>query len=203
MGYKGLTSIAISLLLVSGAQAGYVVGMNQTPIDTSGLQLAPDGEWQQPRDWDYSDGLFWMMERWIGGFGASVNIRHDIEVSETRSPTPISLQKMVDNDTGFFWTAFQMKLSPISGATISNVVPQANPAFNTVTVTDQGGGSWLVYWEMPPDGTGVEPGENVTLDVDFEIDGSIAFNIVQTPIPEPASLGLLALGGLVLLRRKS
>jgi len=195
--------ITISLLLASGAQAGYVVGMDQTPIDTEALQLAPDGEWQQQRDWDYSDGLFWMMERWIGGFGTSASIRHEIDVSDRRSPTPISLQKTIDNDTSFFWTAFQMELSPLSGGTISNVVPQTNPAFDTVTVTDQGGGSWLVEWEMPPDGTGVDLGENVTLDVDFEIDGDIAFDIVQTPIPEPTTLGLLALGGLVLLRRRS
>ncbi len=196
---------AVVLIIVVGvcgsAHAGQVNQMFQTPVDVAALQTAPDGQWLEGRDWDYVNDTFWIMEEWVGGPGDTVSVNHGIEVLG-RSVTPIDLQKMLTNETNFMWTSFEMMLLPNTGASIDNVTANANPEFFDVSIIDLNNGGWKIVWDTIGGGTGVPVGQDTTIEVNFEIDGNISFNIEQTPIPEPASLVLLGLGMLAMMRRR-
>ena len=200
MGRYALTLIVV-LGICTGAQAGLVNQMYQMPVDVAALEVAPDGQWLEGRDWGYANDNFWIMEKWLGAPGSTVSVQHGIEVMG-RSLTPITLIKELSNETGFFWTGFELLLMPNTGASISNVTALANAEFAQYDITDLGNGGWLIVWDTDAGGTGVADGDDTTLQIGFEIDGNISFSIEQTPIPEPASLVLMLLGAAVLAKRR-
>ncbi|MHB1158015.1 MAG: choice-of-anchor E domain-containing protein [Phycisphaerales bacterium] len=64
-----------------------------------------------------------------------------------------------------------------------------------VDITSTGGWTFIV------EGSG--SASTVTVQFDSSVDGTVAVDYTYTPIPEPASLGLLSLGGLALIRRRA
>ncbi|MFU8827934.1 MAG: hypothetical protein ACNA8P_00710 [Phycisphaerales bacterium] len=152
-------------------------------------------------DWWVSGNTIMLRENWGGGFGSVVDFNFSAQSDGSRSIVPIGILKDVTNSTTFDWTAYDILLIAGMGATIGNVNAQPNSAFNDVTITDNGDGSFLMSFGMGA-GSGVPIGDNVVFDFDFEISGDVSFTIVQIPIPTPGSAAVLAIAGLAAARRR-
>ncbi|TVQ81122.1 MAG: hypothetical protein EA380_02490 [Phycisphaeraceae bacterium] len=206
--------IAIGTLLfaVGSAHAAIIdPWMSDGPGGIDPLVLA-NGEWTfgplsggPQNDWWVPPGTSTFMIREIWGTsaatpGAVVDFLVGAE-ADTRAITPIGIMKDVENQSTFFWDGFVVDLIPGQGATISNVVAFASAEFGSVNVIDNGDGSWTLVWDQNG-GTGVGIGGSTDLDFNFDIDGAINFQIIQTAIPTPGAVALLGLGGLAALRRR-
>lgn len=113
--------------------------------------------------------------------------------------TTFSVIKKITNDTGITWTAYTLTLyDPVSEATFVNGSAGAvGSKFQTVAY---------------PDSTTIEfSGDDSVLDghlLQFQFDilvptaGTFELTLTQNPIPEPATIALLGLGSLALLRRR-
>lgn len=199
---------AIALALVATtAQAGPILSFDQTPVNIGALELAPDGLWMQGRDYDYDENGFWVNELWVGGLGSSVMLTQQATVDVARgdgNSFPIDLNKNVDNESGLFWEFFVIDLIPQGNDSIENVQAFPNSSFGDVQVMTAPDGQVTITFTQGA-GTGVSPGADVDLNITFDIlspDLNLDFDMVQTYIPEPASLSLLALGGLAMIRRR-
>ena len=99
------------------------------------------------------------------------------------------------NESGITWTGYVLSLDPLGDATFVDG-SAGSTKFNTALYPDP---HTIEFWEPQV----VLPGQVVALQFDVSIpdDGTYTFTLTQNPIPEPASILLLGLGGL-LLRRK-
>jgi hypothetical protein len=117
----------------------------------------------------------------------------------------------VTNDTWFDWTDYHITIGMSNIFTIGNPSGLVVPAGWTATV-----GS-VVAGTMPNGGSGyigtidyyigagapVAIGDTGTFGFKVTFIGSIAYCTQQVPTPEPATIGLLGLGAVALLRRKA
>jgi hypothetical protein len=110
----------------------------------------------------------------------------------------LTLTSTATNETGFVWTGFVLNLDPQENATF--VAGSAGSTkFNTVLYPDL----YTIEFQAPQV---VNPGQVVTVQFDVDIPDGAPFKIslTQTPIPEPATVALLALGaGALLFKRRS
>lgn len=187
---------ALCVQAVSCAASAGISQVLWNPIQIEPLDLAPDGAWTWGDDYQYGEYEIHMFETWRSGFGRDVTFDIGLGFDEERTVTGITFNKSVTNNTDFFWSAFQIVLTPQSGSTISNVFANTNAQFGMTSVTAGGNGSWILLWSQDT-GTGVDIGDSSTLNFGFDIDGNLGFMMKQTPIPAPA--GALALGGLGVL----
>jgi MYXO-CTERM domain-containing protein len=142
-----------------------------------------------------------MYETWVGGFGRSVEFDIAYAHDGARGGTGINFNKSLTNNTNFFWSSFQIVLTPMLGSTISNVTASPNVAFSDVSVAAGGGGSWVLLWDQDM-GTGVSTGGGAAFSFGFDIDGNLGFMMKQTPLPTPAGAALLGVAGLWGARRR-
>ncbi|MCB9852956.1 MAG: PEP-CTERM sorting domain-containing protein [Phycisphaerales bacterium] len=202
-----LLSVAMVLAgVVQTSVAATITGITQQPVgNVNSVIDTGDGTWDMDEDWGYNEpqNRVWMNETWIGSYGDNLGIDSTIDVSDTRGATSINFRKNLNNTTNFDWTDFHIDLLPNpSGGAISNVTALPNAAFGNVMVMDNMDGTYSIWWDNFTGGSGVPIGGMTSLDFSLDITGSIAFKMVQHPTPEPATLSLLAIGGLALIRRR-
>ena len=199
---------ALGVCLVSTAHGG-IIGMSMSGGDISSLYLS-DGTWDQgpTGDWYYTInpedsryGELSAYEHWIGGNPVDFNMG-----VEADTDPDVTITKTLNNDTSFDWTDFHIDLIPQPGQGPITVYPGSvgSSRFSDSAVTNNPDGSAEIDWFTDP-GQGDTPvliGETVSLFFTFNIPGSVAFNMVQVPTPEPATLSLLVLGGLAVARRR-
>jgi hypothetical protein len=123
----------------------------------------------------------------------------------------VYLMEDVDNQTDFTWTAYDFKVFMTQPFTITTafapfgwdytISPISGPG--VVFPHDSGTGYLIdVLFTSTDSQYDIDPTEVGTFGVRMQFDGSVAFCTEQTPIPEPATLAMLGLGALGLLRRK-
>lgn len=125
----------------------------------------------------------------VEGFGPI-----EVQISGTANSS-FGINKAVKNETGMTWTAFELTLDAGSEAVFKN--PSSETYLTTADITDDG--KKLTFSGDLP----VKDTETVTMIFDIEIpSGVFSFSMTQTGVPEPATIALLGLGSLVLIRRK-
>ncbi|MBN2270932.1 MAG: PEP-CTERM sorting domain-containing protein [Sedimentisphaerales bacterium] len=112
---------------------------------------------------------------------------------QAESHSTFTITSTVTNETSVTWIGYEVTLDPTEAATF---VPgwAGSTRFLTVNQIDD----WTIRFLAPND---VPPGELVTLQfkIDIPDDGPYTFSLTQHPIPEPATVALLGLGGLALV----
>lgn len=166
-------------------------------LDDPSLHL-PEG-WQEGQDWGWSPegagALSWVDEHWIGMDQVDLNVN-----VVGGGGTDITLTKSLLNDTDFEWTSFLIELTPLpgQGPIIIDDSSASSSLFGDHTTTNDVDGSASILFF---DGS-VGSGASVSFFFTFNIAGSVAFEMVQTPVPAPGGLAALGLGVLAMGRRR-
>jgi len=115
------------------------------------------------------------------------------------------IYKDVTNDTDFVWTDYHINVWLNRPFTIVSASEPTGWLAPVITDPVQQGAIWygsVDYYSGGP-AYDVQIGSEATFDLRlWWQSGTANFSIEQIPTPEPGSLGLLALGALVLLRRR-
>ncbi|MHC5060664.1 MAG: PEP-CTERM sorting domain-containing protein [Planctomycetota bacterium] len=145
-------------------------------------------------DFDYETETLTLFEDYFGD-GSDM-----VEVTGTTDADPIiRIDKYLTNENAHTWVGFQMTLDPADDATFDYTVTPTSDMFTVIDTMDP---YELVFLAPSP----VEVGESVSFSFDIlePTVGQFNFDLQQTPIyiPEPATMCLLAFGGLALLKRR-
>lgn len=125
----------------------------------------------------------------------------------TDKPTDptLTINESIQNDCSFNWTGYDLSVSMDQSFSINSAGVIA-PAGWTATISAPSGPVDGIYTGTIDfaGGTpvGIEPGPDSTLDFGYEVtfSGSTQYSLTETanPVPEPATFGLLMVGGLLI-----
>jgi MYXO-CTERM domain-containing protein len=178
--------IAMCLLaLASAAQAG-IVQWTPSWVDSLALDVANS----DLNGGDPGLGTWAVTESYVADRSTSVVIG---STGFADSDPSLHISKDVTNDSTFAWTDYHII---IGGEGVTYVPGTASSdRFGIIVPT----GNTIDFYAPAT----VPIGSTVNVSFDILIPaGSFNFSITQTPTPEPATLGVLAAGGLALLRRR-
>jgi hypothetical protein len=173
-----------------------------------GAQAADDGDGAIvcTAVWDAADSTMNIdgVQYWTPGHIAG-SITTDTELDPT-----VWLVETVDNSTNFTWTDYHIAIGMNKAFSIIGVVA---PPDWTWAITAPASGQQLpnqppgtLGWVGTVDyyaGTAIAPGQSGNFGLVVSFLGSVQFCTQQYPTPEPATLAILGLGGLTLLRKRS
>lgn len=119
--------------------------------------------------------------------------------TDTPSDPTLSILNTIDNNTTFAWTGYLVDVSMSQTFTISNLQIVNSGWTGSITQPVLNGSEYtghVVYTGGVP----VQVGQTIVFGYDISFGGGTSFTFSQTltPVPEPATIGVLALGALAL-----
>ncbi|HTQ52648.1 MAG TPA: hypothetical protein VMJ12_18210 [Candidatus Acidoferrales bacterium] len=163
-------------------------------------------------DWNYSGAIYCYSPLWdstgnigIEGYQSGpAQMSGTITTSDPQDPT-LTIANTIDNDSAFPWTGYIVNVSMGTSFTILSANVTAPPGW-TASITQPGAPVAGIYTGtinyvggIP---VAVAPASNSELDFAYQVmfSGSTSYSLTEsvTPVPEPVTFGLLALGGLLL-----
>jgi hypothetical protein len=197
----GMSVLAGAALLMSGTPAAKATLTGLTnPWNNAGSNATPSFNVVDSTDAD------------VAATGSQFNNAKDgFTVSATQGDPNLFINNSLNNDTSFTWTAYDVSVELANPFTISN--------FNWFP-----GGTQPAAWNTPSVGTEFFNGSQYEVDLvysgpatvpvsgtfnfGYEVSftaggtGSFAFTQVLTPVPEPTTFGMLAVGAMGMLARR-
>lgn len=168
--------------------------------------------------WAYSDGVMQcyfsdLTQIGLHDFQQSVygdhltfgtgNIYGDI-LTDTETDPSLNLLHSIDNDTGFTWTDYHLKVTLNKTFSFSNVTVDNGWTF-VITPPTQVGSDWIGYVDYYS-GTPIPNGNALNFGYTMSFVGSVSFSedLTPTSVPEPGAAALLVCGlmGLFVLPRR-
>jgi hypothetical protein len=180
---KKLFEVLCVLLVSSASFAGFV--------DQTFLCTFPDDPSGSHHVWsfNYTEDFLSLQEH-IHALGFD-----QVTMSGATDEDPIfRATKYVTNETAVAWTSYELTLAP-SGPLF--IPTPSSDLFTSAVISN--GGLKITY-----SGGVVNPGDEVQLNFKVQVftTGGFSTCLTQNPIPEPATMSMLALGALALIRRK-
>jgi len=129
--------------------------------------------------------------------------------TDTEEDPTVWIIESIKNETDFDWTDYHIDIGMTKDFQIIGVIAPADwtwvitapaPDLPLPSHTNPGTG-WVGSVDMYA-GTPVDIGSTGNFGLVVSFVGDVAFCTEQVPTPEPATLGLLAIGGLAMLRRR-
>lgn len=121
----------------------------------------------------------------------------EVVMSVTTDEDPvIHITKTITNSNGIDWTGYELTIAG-AGVSFDYTNMPTSDVFQNVATPD----AYTIIFSAPET---VHIGETVVLEFDIWVQdiGQINYCLTQIAIPEPATMLLLGLGGMVFLRRK-
>jgi len=187
-------TVAVVTAVAQPAQAGFILETIEITLPENAKADPPGPDGNGPPAWSkqMNGNLLWLYVREdLASMGP-----YPIHISGQTDADPVlRLTKEVDNSTDIAWTGYVLQINT-STATFDGYASSSH--FGSADVTSE----FITYTAPDP----VMPGETVSLTFDVLVPSIGSFNvcIVQTPVPEPATLAFVGIGvgGLVLARRR-
>ncbi len=196
--------IAAVLAATSMANA-YIVDWNCS--DDGDGAIVMDNEASVWAQLDDTDGIAtYQLDMYGTQYGYPAHVEGDF-TTDTETDPIVWLVQSVDNQTTFTWTDYHISIGMNKPFSIVGVVAPPDwtwvitqPVGNQPLPNENGTG-WVGSVDYFA-GTSIPIGSSGTFGLVLQFDGSVEFCTEQYPTPEPVTAGLLALGGLVFLRRR-
>lgn len=188
--------IVVCLIIVAVASTTTQAGILDPSVDPDAAPFLCDfANSANSHNWsyNYTDSLLTITEL------IAVVAPDDIVMSgETDSDPIFTVVKTVENNSGVDWTGYELVLSGSSNPTF--VPDTAGAGGGKLGIVDYLDSQTIVFSGLNP----VLNGETLSFQVDVQIptEGLFDFTLSQQPIPEPATLSLLAVGSSLFFRRR-